>query len=47
MIKTVEFTVADRSGMLCPVILGRLAIQADFIVDAGAKYLLSGIQLGG
>ena len=38
----VRATVADRSGMLVPVLLGRLALAPEFVVDPGRKYVLSG-----
>lgn len=39
--KRVAATVADRSRMLVPVLLGRLALAPEFVVDPGAKYVLS------
>lgn len=38
--KTVALTVTSRAGMLFPVILGRKALEGDFLVDVGQKYLL-------
>jgi hypothetical protein len=38
--KTVALTVTNRAGMLFPVILGRKALEGDFIVDVSQKYLL-------
>jgi hypothetical protein len=40
VIKTVALTVTNRTGMLFPVILGRKALQGDFVVDVSHKYLL-------
>jgi hypothetical protein len=40
--KRVRLTVADRSRMLTPVILGRQALADDFVVDAGRKFLVKG-----
>jgi hypothetical protein len=40
--KNVEFTIADRTRMLTPIILGRSAFQNQFLVDASRKFLLSG-----
>ncbi len=37
--KIIEFTVADRTRMLTPIILGRRALQNQFLVDASRKYL--------
>lgn len=37
--KCVLFTLTDRSHMLTPLILGRQALQGDFVVDAGRKFL--------
>ena len=34
-------TVADRSRMLVPVLLGRLALAPEFVVDPGRKYVLT------
>ena len=39
--KTVRATVADRSRMIVPVLLGRHAIGPEFVVDPGQKYVLS------
>jgi hypothetical protein len=39
IIKTVQLTVANRSSMRFPVILGRKALQGDFVVDVGKNYL--------
>jgi hypothetical protein len=38
--KRVAATVADRTGMLIPVLLGRLALAPEFVVDPGRKYVL-------
>ena len=38
--KHVRLTVADRSGMRFPMILGRKALENDFVVDVSKKYLL-------
>jgi len=38
--KRIHLTVADRSRMVCPVILGRNALAGDFVVDVSRKYLL-------
>jgi hypothetical protein len=40
--KRVAATVADRSRMLIPVLLGRLALAPEFVVDPARKYVLSG-----
>lgn len=37
--KRVRFTLTNRSHMLVPLILGRRALDGDFVVDAGRKYL--------
>lgn len=37
--KCVLFTLTDRSHMLTPLILGRQALQGDFVVDASRKFL--------
>lgn len=37
--KVVRVTPADRRHMLCPIILGRTALGADFRVDVSRKYL--------
>lgn len=39
--KRIELTVADRGGMLIPIILGRRALAGDFIVDVSRKYILN------
>jgi hypothetical protein len=38
--KRIFLTLTDRSGMLFRMILGRKAVEGDFVVDAAAKYLL-------
>jgi len=40
--KTVQLTVTNRAGMLFPLILGRRALNGDFVVDVSEKYLLRG-----
>lgn len=37
--KRIRVTLADRSTMLFRMILGRKAVEGDFIVDASRKYL--------
>jgi hypothetical protein len=38
--KRIRATVADRSAMLVPVILGRSALSPEFVVDPSRKYVL-------
>jgi hypothetical protein len=38
--KTIRVTLTNRSGMLFRMILGRKALEGDFVVDASRKYLL-------
>ena len=38
--KPVLFTLTDRSHMLTPLILGRQALENDFVVDASRKFVL-------
>jgi hypothetical protein len=38
--KRVRLTVTDRSRMRFPMILGRKALEGDFVVDVSKKYLL-------
>lgn len=38
--KKVRFTIADRSRLLTPIILGRQALEGHFLVDVEHKYLL-------
>jgi hypothetical protein len=38
--KKILVTLTDRSGMLFRMILGRKALEGDFRVDVGGKYLL-------
>ena len=38
--KRVRVTLTNRSGMLFRMILGRKALEGDFVVDASRKYLL-------
>ncbi len=42
--KRIRFTVADRSAMRFPMILGRKALEGDFCVDVSRKYLLRNRQ---
>jgi hypothetical protein len=44
VVKWVRMTVADRSRMLFPIILGRKALEGDFLVDPGRKYLLRSLK---
>lgn len=37
--KRIQLTLTDRSGMLFRMILGRKALEGDFVVDVGRKYL--------
>jgi hypothetical protein len=39
-VKRIRLTVANRAGMLHRMILGRLALAGDFVVDVSRKYLL-------
>jgi hypothetical protein len=38
--KRITLTVTTRSGMLFPILLGRKALEGDFVVDVSRKYLL-------
>jgi hypothetical protein len=38
--KRVRLTITNRSGMLFRMILGRKALEGDFVVDVSRKYLL-------
>lgn len=38
--KRIRVTLTNRSGMLFRMILGRKALEGDFLVDASRKYLL-------
>lgn len=38
--KRIRLTVTNRAGMRFPVILGRKALEGDFVVDVSRKYLL-------
>jgi hypothetical protein len=38
--KRIRVTLTDRSGMLFRMILGRKALEGDFVVDTSRKYLL-------
>ena len=39
--KRVRATVADRSRMLVPVLLGRTSLAPEFVIDPARKYLLA------
>ena len=38
--RSIRLTVTDRSGMRCPMLLGRQALAGAFLVDVRVKYLL-------
>lgn len=38
--KRIHLTLTDRRGMLFRMLLGRKALEGDFLVDVGGKYLL-------
>ncbi len=38
--KTVELGLVSRRKMICRVLLGRKALEGDFLVDSGHRYLL-------
>jgi hypothetical protein len=40
--KRVRLTITNRAGMRFPMILGRKALEGDFVVDVSRKYLLRG-----
>jgi hypothetical protein len=42
VVKRVRITVTNRSTMLFRMILGRKALEGDFIVDVSKKYLMRG-----
>jgi len=41
ILKSVEFTLVWRRNMLCRALLGRRAIEGDFVVDPSSRYLLT------
>jgi hypothetical protein len=44
--KRVRLTITNRSGMRFPMILGRKALEGDFIVDVSRKYLQRAVRSG-
>lgn len=40
----VQFTLADRSAMNCPVLLGRRALAGFFLIDPQGNHLLGGLR---
>ncbi len=38
--KVIQLSLVSRQGMLCPMLVGRRALNDQFIVDPAAKYLL-------
>ena len=38
--KRVQLTIANRACMRFPIILGRKALEGDFVIDVSQKYLL-------
>jgi hypothetical protein len=46
VVKRIQLTVACREGMRFRLILGRKALEADFIVDVSGKYLCKRRQEG-
>jgi hypothetical protein len=41
VVRKIHLSIADRGRMLAPVLLGRLALAGDFLVDVGRKYVLT------
>jgi hypothetical protein len=39
-----EFSLADRSDMKFPILIGRMALRSRFLVDSGRSYLQSNLQ---
>jgi len=39
ILKRILLTVTNRAGMLFPAILGRKALENDFVVDVSRKYV--------
>lgn len=39
-----EFSLADRSDMKFPILIGRTALRSRFLVDSGQSYLQSGAE---
>lgn len=37
--KAIEFSLVSRKNMLCPMLLGRRALQPEFIVDSARRYV--------
>jgi hypothetical protein len=44
VLKRVRLTIANRSGMRFGMILGRQALEGDFVVDVARKYLLKNVK---
>lgn len=44
--KTIPLLLADRSALRFRMILGRSALEGDFLVQVGAEYLLGGVARG-
>jgi hypothetical protein len=42
--KRITFTVTHRPGLLFAAILGRKALEGDFVVDVNRKYLMKGMK---
>ena len=40
--KVIETSLVSRANMICRMLIGRKALEGDFLVDASEKYLLSG-----
>ena len=40
--REIEVSLLRREGMLCRMLLGRMALSNEFLVDPAAKYLVSG-----
>lgn len=39
VVKSVELSLSDREGMTCRMLLGRKALEGQFIVDSETKYI--------
>jgi hypothetical protein len=37
-VKKIEFSLVNRKAMLCRILLGRKALENDFLVDSSSKY---------
>jgi len=39
--RTIELSLVSRKGMLCRMLVGRKALEGDFVIDPSSKYIIN------